>query len=203
MPGASDNILLNPMVGGEAVRTNEYNGFHTQIVALSTEGDQDNQVAQYLCNVGDGSGTIEATGDYSVTPDIFFIQPDSNAYFRISQLIVWIQDATLPIGSYGNGSALANGLTIKKVNDDSTINDLLGGQTITRNEDWLTIADAWDGFSGGNQGLWVCIDFAKHGQYLRLDGPTAERLEITCSDDLSGLGRHTFFAKGFVEGSGS
>ena len=161
-------------------------------------------ISRYLDTVGDGSGTKQAIGDYSSGED-FKITPPSGQIYRITRLVVFIEDTrTFDPNKYGNlGDALGNGISIKTKNANGDIKDLTDGIPITNNAAWGRVCyDATVSNYGGtpaNEALHVRWTFAKSGTVIRLVGDNGEFLAAELSDNLTGLIEHTFLVQGYVE----
>ena len=83
---------------------------------------------RYLDLNGDGSGSKNANGNYSITPDIFYIEGEVGKRMVLQRLLVAIQDTTGGLDDeYGDtGAALSNGIDLDYTRDGETI-DLLEG----------------------------------------------------------------------------
>jgi len=166
----------------------------------------DGQVQTYLCRyldtIGDGSGTKNANGDFSVTPKTFFIQPPATQIFRISRLLINIRDTgSLDTGNYGNNITLTNGIQIKLVDDFSTLLDLTDGLPIFTNIDWNKYCFNLDisTFGAGDQYLNLRWSFFRGQTILRLKGANNERLEAQLNDNFTSLVQHFFLVQGTIE----
>ena len=160
-------------------------------------------ISRYLDTNGNGTGTTNANGDYSTVSDIFYIQPAAGEVFRISRMIVTVEDtAGMAAADYGNITGnLTNGITVREQNDSGTITDLTGGIPVKSNAQWARLCyDAnvltW---GNGNEFLTVRWTFARTGQEMRLDGDENERLEVVLNDDFTGLVTHYFLVQGYQE----
>lgn len=158
--------------------------------------------------VGDGSGLIDAIGDYSsgaLGLTEFAFAPAAGEVFKIARLIVTIEDAgTFDSAAYGNGITLTNGISIHKrtgvPNGSSTlIQDLTAADPVHTNTEWGSYCYdvALHDFGAGNPVLLVRWTFSKSGGDVELDGDAAEYLSIRCSDDMSALVGHEFQLQGF------
>jgi len=69
-------------------------------------------IAKYLDTVGDGTGEINAIGDYSSAPVDFFYSPNANEVVLLNRVIITIEDGgSIDSGGYGNNSSpLTNGI---------------------------------------------------------------------------------------------
>ncbi len=90
-------------------------------------------IYQYLDTNGDGTGTTNAIGNYSVTADDFYYEATRPC--DIERMIVCVRDTgAFDAEDYGNGVALTNGIRVL-VHDlaDNTDRYLDGGQAILNN----------------------------------------------------------------------
>jgi hypothetical protein len=88
---------------------------------------------QFLSTNGDGTGTINAVGDYTATPTPFYIQPSATAVYVITELLLQLSDvgAAFALDEYGNLNApLINGVLIRAKRGSAITLDILGGQPI-------------------------------------------------------------------------
>jgi hypothetical protein len=167
-------------------------------------------LVRYLDTVGNGSGVKNAIGDYSLTPEIFFIQPSSTEIFKITRMLVLIRGKATSFltDRYGSVPELTNGVTIRTQNDSGTIVDLTDGIPVDTNGSWGTLAydsEIYDSAAGADTFLRVRWTFEKMGYPLRLDGSNNERLEVTLNDDFTNasgsnaLEEHFFMVQGYYE----
>lgn len=164
-------------------------------------------ISRYLDTAGDGSGAKEATGDYSITPEEFYLQPPVNEVYQISRLLVSIEDTTGMVPEeYGNlGSALANGVSVSYEKDGVEVVDLTDGLPIKNNAQWGMLCFDVDVKNWANtptdELVVVRWTFARSGTNLRLSGfnATRDRLVVSLNDNLEGLISHRFKAQGFIE----
>lgn len=150
-------------------------------------------VFRFLDTVGDGSGTKNANGDYSVTPEAFFFQPARIA--EITRIIIHISDTTgIQAQDYGNiTGGLTNGYSILVTDEnDNTLLDFTDGVVIKTNgaigrncfDDELRTWGAGDEFI---QARWT---WAKAGNPITV-GPN-HKVSVTLNDDCTGLLEHYF-----------
>lgn len=165
--------------------------------------------SRHLDTVGDGSGTKNFNGDYTVasgsSAEIAFIQPADGVIFRISRLIVTIEDTKGMKGElYGTGAALNNGIQVRVQDDSGTVIDLTDGVKIKTNTAWGHRSfdidvKAW-GSGAGDETLLCRWSFDRAGVPLRLDGSDNERLEVTFTNDqFNVLKGHFFIVQGYQE----
>lgn len=166
-------------------------------------------LAQYLSTNGDGTGTVQAVGNYATAQD-FYLQPAIDQVIAINRLIVYIQDAIaggFNPALYGGMAALTNGITggIYSASDD-----LLWAVTpsipIKTNGQWMRLCfDVSKLDNNQNLALAVRWTFDRgipkaHGQ----EGKTPivlrdqQKLKLTLNDDFTGLQDHTFMLQGVI-----
>lgn len=157
-------------------------------------------IFRYLDINGDGSGNENANGNYSVTPETFYIQPPEGEIYEIHRLVISIEDTNnFQAEEYGDlGSALTNGIQVRLQDDSGTISDYTNGSKVKTNAQWGGLCYDVDvkSWGAGNELLVARITFVKAGQPILLRGDHNERLEIVLSDNLSGLISHQFMAQG-------
>lgn len=220
----SDSIVLNPGSGGQSLATDVVGARHHQLVkpvfgedgtvtqvsavdplpvSNASSGTQNHGIFRYLDDVGDGSGVINANGDYSASQGIFRIAPAAGQIFRISRMIVMVEDTSgfTPV-EYGNtASALTNGIQVRCHNGVSTVCDFTNSHPIKFNGDWA--GRCYDAdlktWGSSNEMLVVRWTFTKGGQFVRIDGDANEEFQVVLDDDLSGLINHTFYINGYIE----
>lgn len=154
---------------------------------------------RYLDTNGDGTGTKNANGDYSITAEEFYTQPPPGEVFYLTRLIVSIEDSgALNAGGYGGGAALSNGITITKEENGTPVIDLVDGIPIDHNGAWGRYAFDTEpvDFGTGNKFFHVRWTFERTGTLIVLSGNELERLVVGLSDDLSGLASHYFQIQG-------
>lgn len=228
MAGPSDYIQLDAGTGGDKMGTDTVGGVKFQEmkvnfgaagtvtnvsetnplpVSNAGNGEQNLIFSRLLDTVGDGTGTKNATGNYSGGATTFKILPPASTIFRVTRLLVYVKDTAGMVASeYGNlGSALTNGIQIRVHNGTTTVVDLTDGDPITENADYGKFC--YDvqvlGWGAGDDILLARWTFSKAGQDLRLDGDATEALEVILNDDFSGLLSHKFIAQGYTENTGT
>jgi hypothetical protein len=169
-------------------------------------GSQRNILTRYLDTTGDGSGTKNAIGNYASSAQIFRIAPASGKVFRISRMLINIEDtAGMKAENYGDtGSPLTNGIEVRTHDGSSTLIDLTDGIPIKTNAHWgRTCYDvdikSWS-TAPTNELLLARWSFFRCGQYLRLNGSKNQELQVVLNDNLTGLISHYFMVQGFEEG---
>ena len=158
------------------------------------------KIYQYLDTVGDGSGSDNANGDYSLAEEIFFIQPPSNDKYEIARLIITIEDsAGMQAEEYGNlGAELTTGVQLRIQDDSGTISDITNGIKIKDNAHWGSLCFDVDvkTWGAGKEVFLARLTFKASGQPIILNGENNERLEVVLNDNLTGLIGHHFQVQG-------
>ena len=155
---------------------------------------------QFLDDVGDGTGAIDATGDYSLTPEEFLITAPPGRRYQISRMITTIVDTNgFQASEYGNlGGALTNGISFQVRRGSELQYDLTAQERIRTNSKWASYCyDAqlltW---GAGNEHLAVRWTFLNTGQYIDLRPGFS--LVATFNDNLTGLIEHKFQVQGLI-----
>lgn len=162
-----------------------------------------NRLYQMLSTVGDGSGTVNANVNGSVTPVVFKLLPGAGERFELSRMIAEIGDdgGAFSGANYGNITGpLTNGVDvgIYNVSDDSLVLDLCGGLAIDSNRAWGRVAyDNQEVVFGAVSALSVRWSFFKDNHLQRgliIDENTY--FAVTVNDDLTTLTEHYFTLRG-------
>lgn len=156
-------------------------------------------VYQYLSTAGDGTGTVEITGDHTVA-ETFYIEPPAGQVYEIHRLVGFVEDGgTWRAERYGGlAAALTNGISLFFRSDILTDVDLTSGKPIQSNGQWArTCYDSdFTSFGTGNNYLHVRWTFTRAGVPIVLSGDRNEQLSLEVSDNFTGLVGHTFMAQG-------
>lgn len=157
-------------------------------------------IYQFLSTDGQGTGTIQANGNYSTVQGEFYITPGTAHRYAIHRMLVHIQD-TGPISAdeYGALTALTNGVRVViKDGTDTEILDLLAGTTVKSNAQWGQMCyDATPStYGSGLDFVNVRWTFAKSGNPLLIQ--QNHKLSVLLDDNLSGLSAHTFLVQGEI-----
>lgn len=155
---------------------------------------------RHLDTNGDGSGDVNANGDYSAVAKRFYIQPPAGERFDIYRVVGMIEDTQgFRAENYGHlPDPLENGIIIRVQDDDGTKVDITDGRPIKRNADWGSRCYDVDlkTWGVGNEYLVFRWTFERCGSPEFLNGDLNERLEMVFNDDLRGLVEHHFVAEG-------
>lgn len=162
-------------------------------------------IAQYLDTNGDGTGNIDAIGDYSLTPTEFYIQPPAGSVYELRRVIVTIEDTgSIDSGGYGNNSSpLTNGISVECRIEGQPVRTLTAQLPVTRTADWNSLCFDGDviNFGSGNQFYVARWTFTNDGDPIRLT--ENDVLAFKFNDNLTsqGLVGHRFLIKGkIIEG---
>jgi len=160
-------------------------------------------VYRFLDLVGDGTGTVSHTDDFSSTEEFFQVDPPAQGFFAIHLMMILIRSSGKMSGDkYGDQPELTNGITIATIDlDDNIIIDLTDGQPIKSNGAWAgqahdaTMLDFGAGSPAGDQFLRVRWKFLDAGQPIFIS--QGERFAVRLNDDFSGLVSQTAQVQGF------
>ena len=155
-------------------------------------------IAARLTEDGTPVGNFNATGDYSVTPQNFFIQIPPTHVWYISAISVFIQGAgNLRVDQYGPIPALTNGVTLNLL--DEVAAPILPPITVKQWSEFeeipgLTVTTVAQG--AGDNALTGTWEFRRAaGQPLTLTA--GQSVNVLCSDDFTALTKHTFTVTGY------
>lgn len=156
---------------------------------------------RHLDTNGDGTGTVDANGDYSSAATHFYIQPPKDRVYTIARMMVEILDTNgFQAQEYGNlGSALTNGIQVCIIDDTGVVVDLTSrNDTVVTNAEWAMYCfdvklNSW---GAGDEQLAVRWTFDKAGSPLILEGKNNERLAVILNDNFTGLIKHHFVIQG-------
>lgn len=161
----------------------------------------DRYIYRFLDTNGNGTGTKNAVGDYSVAAEEFHIQPPVSLRYSLYRMIVCIEDtAGMRAEYYGDlASALTNGIKVSVDDGAATeLCDLTDGDPVKSNAGWGRHCFDVDvkTWGAGNELLLVRWTFSKAGAPVFLQ--EGHRLIVTLNDDLTGLVSHNFMVQGYV-----
>lgn len=154
---------------------------------------------RFMSTNGDGTGDVDAIGDFSGAPVDFFIRPAINETLILNQLIVHIEDTgTIDAGFYGNGIVLTNGIEILFTAGSEILFDVTESFRIFTNGDWARYAfsEQITEFGTGTNFVHVLFTFA--GLTIKPRIFQDRELRIRLNDDFSGLVSHSFNVQGAV-----
>lgn len=213
----ADNVTLNPGTGGSVIATDEISSVHYQRMKMTygpdgTATDVSDSTplpvesayglpfARRLDTAGDGTGTKNATGDYSGAADDFYLEAAGSNYY-VERLRVYIRDESSPAifssEGYAATTALSNGISITVEDGGSPdLVDLTDGSPITTNADWARFGTLeFPGFTSGDGVMVVDIVFHRP---IRLRASESEKLVVELNDDFTSLQEHSFTAIGYT-----
>jgi hypothetical protein len=157
----------------------------------------------YADEAGDGTGNFEVTGNYLTTPKEFFFQPAPGRIFRMSRLIIYIEDAgNMDSGFYGNNLVLVNGIKFfVKRNGVQRFSTMMQQAPVKTNGDIAAICHdlEYRNWGAGNTFLTARWTLTKMGQFVRLVGDKGDNVGLIFNDDFTGLVKHRFCIQGFYE----
>lgn len=141
--------------------------------------------------------SINANGNYSVTPEDFILKPGATEIFNVTRMIFSLSDSgTISSGGWGAGSALTNGLKLEVWKggkaSGTKILDLFDDLPIKQNGQWGAVC--YDvgiiAFGGGDDWLHSRYTFTRDtnkSEGIILDGYNGDELVIPLNDDFTGL----------------
>jgi len=164
---------------------------------------------KYLRTAG---GVSEMTGNYAAAAETFFVQPAADQDFVITDIVAHFTftGTNLTYGSYaGIAGGLANGITLQTYGT-GVIFDVLGGELITINDDFVHIAGGLEVFNfASNLQSYSARLFTTDQNALytnvspiTLKGANSEQLQAILNDDFSTLTDHHITIKGYINDSG-
>lgn len=171
-------------------------------VRTTGSGKQNPLITHILDTDGDKTGTIEAIGDYSVTPEIFYLQPPAGEVWQLTRLLFFVQDSgSFDADNWGNNITLTNGIILRIQDDSGTIFDFTQQVPIVSSGHLGVYMFDVEVFTwgSGDEILAARYTFAKSGANIRLIGDNNERFEVLLNDDFTGLVSQHFMVQGFKE----
>lgn len=173
-----------------------------QLLAVSAGGpDVYDIFSRQMDTVGDGTGTVNANGNYSVTAEEFKIVPSAGFDYYVHRMLVAVEDgATMAAAEYGNlGSALSNGIRVVKRTENEVLEDYTDSNPVTTNAEWSKWCYDADikAWGPGDEFLAVRWTFANAGYPVHLSNGNGEYLAVILNDDMTGLTTHSFVAQGY------
>ena len=167
----------------------------------------EDQVFQFLSTNGDGTGTVNAIGDYSSAQGEFYIESPSSpkTWTAVNRMLAFIEDSSgFSADNYGDSaSPLTNGIRlVVKDPQGAEVLDLTGGQTIKSNAQWgQHCYDAQNvSYGVGNDFVAVRWTFVKSGNPVILQ--PGHRMSILLDDSFTFLVSHTFLVQGYKKTAG-
>lgn len=147
-----------------------------------------NPLFQMVSSNGDGSGLTSQNGNYSVTPQLFFVQPPAGRIYLIYHFTVNIADtAAFGLTDYGGIlGGLTNGIAFQQRINNVVSNPMVG-YTIKRNYQWGIFEPPLIVAYGNAQCLTENINVVEHGGPFVLDGNQGDYLGMLISDNLTAL----------------
>lgn len=158
-------------------------------------------ISRYLDDAGNGAGSKNANGDYSLAAEEFFISPSDETYLITSLVALVGGTGTLTADKYGVIAALTNGVQIKTVSDlAQVVTNWTDGVPIKSNKHLY--AKCYDAkqvtFSSGDEHVVARWSFMGSGGPVVLH--SGYKLVVELNDDFSSLAEHTFLATGIQLG---
>lgn len=169
---------------------------------LDNHGDYNVRVpdVDYLDTNGDGTGSINANGNYA-TPTTFFYAPPAGEVAVIEKMIIHIASKGLfTLDGYGSipAGTITTGYDIIFRRLGTVVTKLNNGKPIVSNADLAHINTDYRliNYANNYDASNVSLDAASFGGPLFMVGDLQDQLEITLLGDYSGLEDHHFILYG-------
>lgn len=159
-------------------------------------------IYQLMSSNGDGTGVIDAIGDYSVTPMSMKITSSEAERVEIHRMLVGIQDSgAFDAVKYGNGVELTNGIHLQLMDSEGAVLERYTPEAVKTNAAWAFMCHDFNhlNFGTGDEVGTVRWTFTKAGQPIVINFGAGEYLEILLNDDFTGLTHHFFTVEGKYE----
>jgi hypothetical protein len=159
-------------------------------------------IFQRLDTNGNGSGTVNAIGDYSggsATP--FYITPQAvGTQMVLSRIMIYIEDDNnqFTLANYGGATALTTGVWPRVVRGNGQTVSLSGSLRVKSNADWQAMCYdvQMTSFAAGNNYLNARWTFSRSGWPIVLN--FGDQLQFYMQDSLTALIRHEFMVQGYI-----
>lgn len=153
---------------------------------------------RFLDTNGDGTGTKQATGNYSdggagVTD--FFLTPPAGQVYQVHSLTVYVADTALEMTEYVTGSALSVGIDVLRGPLGSEAS-LISTPLMTQLGHWLR--QSASGSFEVQQGNLTDVFVATLPDITKPVLEPGDKYIVRLNDDFTGLVEHTFFLHGFT-----
>lgn len=149
--------------------------------------------------VGNGSGTNNANGDYSLAEEQFLLKDSARDSVEIERMIVLIENVgAMDAAKYGNDITLTNGIILNLRDSGDVLLETYTAFPVKTNSEWAGQCHdmVLHTFGIGNEIITVRWTFSKAGQPITVDLGAGEYLEMLLNDDFSGLVKHQFLLQG-------
>ncbi len=156
-------------------------------------------VSVLMSSNGDGTGTVEAIGDYSVTPLSLKLKLDDHSKVEIYGLKMKLRDiGTFQADDYASlTGSLTNGIRIYVRDGDDELIEELTSYPIKNNADLATFTNfRFNDFATNDNVMSVGWDISGIGTPVKLDFSKGQYLEVFFNDDFTGITEQTFAAFG-------
>lgn len=146
----------------------------------------------------DDAGTINAIGDYSVTPADFKFTATVKTY--IGRMIVFIEDGSgFRVERYASlAAALPNGILVFLRRNGGVKEYINDGFPITTNGRWSSLCFdvSYLQFGAGDESLTIRWSFNKAGIPIKL--LPGDEIGVELNDNFTGIIAHLFTIQGYV-----
>lgn len=155
----------------------------------------------YLDTNGDGTGTTNAIGDYSVTPAVFYFQPGAGETVEAAKLMMHVADkGAFEFDGYGSLAAgvVTNGVEITFYRLGQLALKLTNGEPIIANHAYSHLNTDYilSTYTSNYQASTVSFDAASFNGPLVMHGDLQDQLRVELNDNFTGLDSHQFILYG-------
>jgi len=155
------------------------------------------EVYRMLDTAGDGTGTTNASGDYSATVTDFYIT-DPNTPFYIHRMLIQVEDAgAFATSGYGALAGLSTGIDVLQLDPSGNIQvSYTDSHLIKSNNDWARKCYdvKLENWATGNGAIHVRWTFARSGEPIRIAKDYS--FVVRLNDNFTGLVTHYFMVEG-------
>lgn len=155
----------------------------------------------YLDTNGDGTGTADATGDYSGGTTVFYYQPAVGETVDVTKLMIHVGDkGSFDYDGYGAIAAgqVTNGVSITFHRLGQLALNLTNGKPVTQNADLAHLNTDYfkTTYTSNYESSTVSFDVEAFGTSLQMHGDLQDQLRVELSDSFVGLDDHNFIIYG-------
>lgn len=155
----------------------------------------------YLDTNGDGTGTDDATGDYSATATDFYYAPSVGVTAEITKLIVHVTDkGQFTFDGYGAiaSGVITTGYSLLVERLGVIVLEITNGLPIISNADMTHLNTDYNktAFASNEESAGVSIDQEAFGGPLLMHGDLGDKLIARLNDNYTGLEDHHFIIYG-------
>lgn len=165
---------------------------------MSTRGRK--HLNLFLSSNGDGTGTTEAIGDYSVTPLSLKLIPDNTSLVELHGLKMNLRDTgTFTAGDFGSiNGGLTVGIRVYVRDGDDNILEELTTLPVKNNADLASFATfRKNEFDTNDNVISIVWGIGSYGEPVKVDFSKGEYFEVYLNDNFTGLTDHSWIIYGY------